>query len=307
MTSLLPVAGQDVGWTGLAATAWGAAALLYVAALAALFYVAALAALFVFQRRILFRPDPGPPLIQLAGVASLTEVRIPTPSGPGRLAWWLPPAADGPAAPVVLYCHGNAGHIGHRGERIRRFAALGWGVLMPEYRGYGGNPGTPSEPGLIADASAALADLRARGIAGPRIVLWGESLGSGVAAAIAAREGTAIGAVVLETPFTSITDIAKARYRFAPVDLLLKDRFDSLARIPAIQAPILIATAGRDTIVPPAMGRVLLSAAAAPAELWHADEAGHTDLVAHGLTEAAAEFLARHLPANEPMRQNVAP
>ena len=300
MTSLLPLAGQDVGWTVLAATAFGASALLYVAALAAL---------FVFQRRILFRPDPGPPLIQMAGVASLTEVRIPAGGGPGLLAWWLPPAADGPSAdaPVVLYCHGNAGHIGHRGERVRRFAALGWGVLMPEYRGYGGNPGTPSEPGLIADASAALADLRARGIAGPRIVLWGESLGSGVAAAIAAREGTAIGAVVLETPFTSIADIAKARYRFAPVDLLLKDRFDSLARIPAIQAPILIATAGRDTIVPPAMGRVLLSAAAAPAELWHADEAGHTDLVDHGLTEAAAEFLARHLPANEPMRQNVAP
>jgi fermentation-respiration switch protein FrsA (DUF1100 family) len=267
-------------------------------------YGAVLATLYAFQRRILFRPDPGQPLIHLVGVPSLTEIRIPAAAGPALLVWWQPPAAG---APVVLYCHGNAGHIGHRGDRIRRFAALGWGVLMPEYRGYGGNPGTPSEAGLIADAAAALANLRARGIPGSRIVLWGESLGSGVVVALAGQAGPAIGAVVLETPFTSIADIAKARYRFAPVDLLLKDRFDSLARIAAIRAPILVATAGRDTIVAPEMGRVLVSAAVAPTELWHADAAGHTELVEHGLTEAAAEFLARHLPANEPVGENIAP
>jgi fermentation-respiration switch protein FrsA (DUF1100 family) len=266
-------------------------------------YVALLAALYLMQRRILFRPDPGPPLVELAAVPGLREVRLATADGLSLLAWHLP----GPeGAPVVLYLHGNAGHVGHRGERLRRFAAQGWGALMVEYRGYGGNPGQVSEAGLLADAAAGLDWLRARGVEPRRIVLWGESLGSGVAVQLAAGGG-AVGALVLETPFTSIADIARARYPFAPVDLLLKDRFDSLARIGAVRAPMLVATAGQDTIVPPEMGRALLGGAQVPAELWHVEAAGHTNLVEFGLVEAVAEFIARHLPAAAPARDKVVP
>ena len=269
--------------------AWTAAVLAGLTAAAQLYSIV-LAVLFVAQRHILFRPDRTMPLAERVGQPGLEAIRVASTGGLDLLAWYLPAP---PGAPVVLYLHGNAGHIGHRGERVRHIAAQGWGALFVEYRGYGGNPGTPSEAGLRDDAAAGLAALRQRGIAPTRIVVWGESLGSGLATALAAREP--VGAVVLETPYTAIADIARQRYRFAPVDLLLKDRFESLAYVPAIRAPILVAVAGRDRVVPPAMGKALYAAATALAELWVAEEGGHTDLLQFGLIEAVADFLARHL------------
>lgn len=265
---------------------WAALSLAVPAAL----YLLALGVLFVAQRQILFRPDHAPPLAERIGQAGLATVRIATADGLDLLAWELA-AADG--VPVVLYLHGNAGHVGHRAERVRRIAALGWGALFVEYRGYGGNPGAPDEAGLHRDAAAGLAALRARGIAAGRIVVWGESLGSGLATALAAHHP--VGAVVLETPYTSIAAIARARYPFAPVDLLLKDRFDSLVHMKAIAAPVLVAIGGRDRVVPPAMGRALHEAAGGPAELWAADQGGHTDLMQFGLVDAIAAFVRRHV------------
>jgi fermentation-respiration switch protein FrsA (DUF1100 family) len=176
--------------------------------------------------------------------------------GLGLLAWLLPPPGEGP---VLLFLHGNGGHIGHRTERIRRFAAQGWGALLVEYRGYGGTPGTPSEAGLRLDAAAGLAALRGRGIPDGRIVLWGDSLGSGLATWLAARER--LGAVVLETPYTSIAAVAKRRYPFAPVEALLRDRFDSLVHMPAIRSPVLVLVGARDVVVPPDMGHAIHAAA----------------------------------------------
>ena len=268
-----------------------ATALLAAAALLGLAYLAAIAALFVFQRQILFRPAQDRPDLRRAELAGLEEVRLRTADGLSLLAWFLPPRG---AAPVVLYLHGNAGHVGHRTDRLRRFAAQGWGALLVEYRGYGGNPGTPTEAGLRQDAAAGLAALRARGIAEGRIVLWGESLGSGLASWLAAQEP--VGSVVLETPYTSIADVARRRYPFAPVDLLLRDRFDSLASMPAIRSPVLVLVAGRDRVVPPDMGHAI-HAAGRDAELWVAAEGGHSDLMQHGSIEAVAAFLHRRLPA----------
>lgn len=272
------------GWMGLAA-----------AAILAL-YVLGLAALFAAQRRILFRPDRTKPVAEQVEQAGLVEIRVVTTDGLDLLAWWLPALGEGMAGdgPVVLYLHGNAGHIGYRAERVRQVAAQGWGGLFLEYRGFGDNPGQISEAGLRIDAEAGLAALRQRGIAAARIVVWGESLGSGLASGLAARH--AVGAVVLETPYTSIAALAKQRYPFAPIDWLLKDRFDSLASIAAIRAPILIAVAGRDRVVPPEMGHALHAAATAPIELWVAPEAGHNDLLQFGLMAAIAAFLRRHLP-----------
>ena len=258
-------------------------------------YALGLAALFAAQRRILFRPDLAKPEAALVDQPGLLEIRLLTPDGLDLLAWWLPPlgGATSEDGPVVLYLHGNAGHIGHRAERVRQVAARGWGGLFIQYRGFGGNPGQISEAGLRIDAEAGLAALRQRGIRAERIVVWGESLGSGLATGLAAHH--AVGAVVLETPYTSIAAIAKQRYPFAPVDLLLKDRFDSLGAMAAIRAPILIAVAGRDQVVPPAMGQALHAAATAPAELWLAPQSSHTDLLQFGLMDAIAAFLARHL------------
>jgi fermentation-respiration switch protein FrsA (DUF1100 family) len=131
------------------------------------------------------------------------------------------------------------------------------------------------------------------GVPPRRIILWGESLGTSLAARLATRVDFA--ALILESPFTSVADLARRSYPFVPVDLLLKDRFESLSFIGNVSAPILILQGGRDGIVPPEMGQEMKMAARAPAELWVAPEAGHNDLASFGAIEAAADFVARQI------------
>jgi hypothetical protein len=168
---------------------------------------------------------------------------------------------------------------------------------MPAWRGYGGNPGQPSEAGLLRDAEAGLAALTAGGIPPGRIVVWGESLGTGVGVRLAAENPGRIAALILESPYTSLLDLARLHYPVLPAGLLLRDRYDSLSRIGDVGVPALIMIGGRDTLVPPEMGRRLAAAARAPAPVWEAPLAGHNELGEHGAVEAAAAFLARHLQA----------
>ncbi|HEY1431370.1 MAG TPA: alpha/beta hydrolase, partial [Stellaceae bacterium] len=194
---------------------------------------------------------------------------------------------------VVAYFHGNGGHIGYRAERLRWFAREGYGVLMAEYRGYGGNPGTPNETGLLTDAAAALDYIEAEGIAPNRIVLYGESLGSGIAVLAAAQRQVA--ALILEAPFTSVAEVAQYHYSFMPAAALIWDRFDSLAGIGDVKAPILILHGERDRVVPVRFGRALFDAAPEPKELWVAREAGHENLTWFGAFDAVHNFLRRRL------------
>ena len=253
-------------------------------------YLAFLVALTLGQRRVLYKPDRVAPDAAEAGVPGLQVLRAATDDGLALLAWYVPPARPGGC--VVLYFHGNNRSIGSRADRLRDLAAVGWGVLMQEYRGYGGNPGAPSEDGLMRDARAGLALLLARGIGGERILLWGESLGSGVAVRLASER--AVAAVLLESPYTSIAAIARARYRLVPVDLLLRDRFDSLACIGGVRAPVLVMQGALDDVVPPAMGRALMAAATAPKRLWVAPDAGHFDIWEAGALAAAVDFVRAH-------------
>jgi fermentation-respiration switch protein FrsA (DUF1100 family) len=167
------------------------------------------------------------------------------------------------------------------------------GILMPEYRGYGGNPGEPSEDGFVRDAEAALTFLKREGLAPDRIIVYGESIGSGVATRVASERP--VTAVVLESPFTSLTAMAARHYPWLPVGRLLQDRFDSASRIGRVRAPLLVLQGGRDTIVPPEMGRALFEAASEPKELWSAPEADHNDLYAFGAGAAVLAFLRRHV------------
>lgn len=264
-------------------------ALLVFLALALVFYVVFAALLYVTQRRLLYVPDRTKPDPDRTGITGIEVLRLQSGDGTPLIAWYVPPAdADGF---VVLYLHGNGGHIGYRGERLRGFRAAGWGALLPEYRGYGGNPGTPTEAGLVLDAEAALAALRRMGVAAERTVLWGELLGSNLAVRLAAKERFA--AVILELPFTSVAALAKKLYPFVPVDLLLKDRFDTASRIAAVRSPVLVLQAGRDRLVPPAMSRAVFDALTAPKELWTAEEADHNDLGMFGAVEAGVAFVAR--------------
>ena len=264
--------------------------LLWTGVTATLMYVVVVAGLYIFQRQLLFVPDTAVPDPVHAGLAGVGILRVPTDDGLSLVAWYVPPSSPGDF--TVLLLHGNAGNIGHRAGRLRAMRHLGWGVLLLEYRGYGGNAGSPSEDGLIRDARAGLAELHRRGIPPGRILLWGESLGTGLAVRLASENPVAC--VLLDAPYTNIAEAAQRQYPYVPVRLLLKDRFDSLSRIGAVGVPILVMQGSEDRLVPPTMGRRLMEAADVPTELWVAQGAGHEDLGPYGAVEAAAAFVARH-------------
>jgi fermentation-respiration switch protein FrsA (DUF1100 family) len=248
------------------------------------------AALHAFQDRLIYFPDPTPPpLPALMGLDGVQAVTLRTADDLAILAWHVPAAR--PEAPVILYLHGNGGSLAHRAMRVQRFRAQGFGALFVQWRGYGGNPGQPSEDGLTRDAEAGLDFLRQVGVPAARTVLWGESLGTGIAIRLAAERPDAVAAVILESPYTSLLDLAHRHYPILPARLLLRDRYDSLARIPRVAAPMLILQGGADTLVPPAMGRTLAAAARAPVEVWEVPGAGHNELGGAGAVERATRFL----------------
>ena len=163
--------------------------------------------------------------------------------------------------PVIVHFHGNNGEAGDSARVMQPVVALGYGVVAAEYRGYSGNAGTPDEAGLIQDGLAQIAWAKARWPGAP-LVLWGESLGTGVAVAVAGS--TQPLALVLDSPFTSIREIAQGLMPFAPVSLLLRSPFESLARLRVLMVPTLVLVGESDTVVPPAMGRQMIAALRCP-------------------------------------------
>jgi uncharacterized protein len=242
--------------------------------------------LYLCQRLLLYFPDRTRPELGELSALGVREVMLTTADGLSLRSWYFPPR-DG--RPVIAYFHGNGGHIGYRAERLRHFAHDGFGVLMLDYRGFGENPGTPTETGLYTDSAAALDFLAREGITANRLVLYGESLGSGVAVHLAAKRD--IAGLILEAPFTSVAEVAQYHYSFVPASALVRDRFDSLSQIGDVKAPILVLHGGRDGVVPVRFGRALFDAAPEPKEFWFAPEAGHEDLVWFGALEAVRAFL----------------
>jgi uncharacterized protein len=251
-------------------------------------YAVVVAGLFLLQRQLLYLPDRSRPELGALAQLGVRAVTLTTADGLRLLAWYLPPP---PGRPFILYLHGNGGNIGWRSGRLARFAQLGWGVLFLEYRGYGGNPGSPDETGLYQDGRAAADFLSHQGIAASRLVLWGESLGAAVAVQLAGERKVA--AVVLEAPFTSLPDIAQYHFPFAPAAWLVRDRYDTLAKIGRIGAPLLILHGGDDRIVPLRFGQKLLAAAREPKQGWFPPAGGHNDLGRYGAIDVAAKFLRR--------------
>ncbi len=257
-------------------------------------YVIFVGALYLFQRSVIYQPDRTRPEPGYYGVPEMTAVDLETEDGLDLLAWWRPPS-DG-TQPVLVFFHGNAGHIGHRGDKVRYYLGRGWGVLLVAWRGYGGNPGNPTEKGLYADGRAALGFLRDREISPSRQVAYGESLGAAVVVELA-RE-TRFGAVVLEAPFTSVADVAQAMYRFVPVRPLVRDRFDSIDKISQVSSPLLVIHGEADKIIPVGHGRRLHGAANDPKTAHFVPAGGHNDLQGFGIAKEVAAFVERHLSPN---------
>jgi len=242
--------------------------LIAVAACVAL-YAALVIGLFVGQRKILFRCDAAE--VDPATLGLKAEIlRLKTEDGETLLAWRVPPA---PGRPLILYFHGNAGGLDLRVERFRAIAKAGMGFLAIEYRGYASSTGSPSERGLKLDGEAAYAAAVASGVAPERIVALGESLGSNVTVALAARHK--LGALVLDSPYSSIVDVAASAYWFVPVRALLRDPFRNDLLIGTIHTPTLIVHGSKDVVVPIRFGEKLFGLANPPKDFWRVEGAAH--------------------------------
>jgi len=220
-----------------------------VAALAA---AALLMLLWLSQRRLMYFPFGDVPDPRMVGLASAGEVRLATQDGLTLGAWFVEPASPGTGWTVILF-NGNAGNRALRAPLARGLAANGIAVLMVDYRGYGGNPGSPTEEGLLRDARAARGWVGERAAGGARLAYFGESLGTGVAVALAAER--APDALILRSPYTTMADVAAFHYPFLPVRWLLRDRYASIDRIAAIPCPVLAIAAERDSVVPAVLSR----------------------------------------------------
>jgi len=249
-------------------------------------YGALVAVVYGMQRSLMYFPDRGAPDPGVAGVPEMQQVTLDTSDGLKLLSWYRP---AGEGRETIVYFHGNGGNIAGRGYKIKPYLNAGYGVMLVEYRGYGGNPSSPNEAGLYADGRAALDWLEAGGVPSEHTVLYGESLGTGVAVQLAGERQPA--ALVLEAPFTSASDVAAAAYWFLPARLLIKDRFDSIAKIGDIKAPVLLVHGERDRVVPVRFGRRLFGAANEPKQGVFLPDGHHNDLPEHGLMSEVLAFL----------------
>lgn len=251
-------------------------------------YGALLVLMYVFQRSLMYFPDTKRTPPALAGLPQAEEVALRSSDGERLIAWHVPPRAG---QKLVIYFQGNAGGLDLRAERFGRLTADGTGVLALCYRGYGGSTGSPSEAGLIRDALAAYDYAVARHPAA-RIVLWGESLGTGVAVALAAERE--VGGVILDAPFSSIADVGAAAYPFAPVRWLIKDPFHSDRRIARVHAPLLIRHGEGDAVVPIRFGQRLFALANEPKRFERFAGEGHVITDERGGMDSVRAFLAAH-------------
>jgi len=237
-------------------------------------WVAVVILAYLFQRRLMYFPDAAE--VPDPHRAGLEDTALVAADGTRLRAWYWP----GRNGAVLLFLHGNAGDRGDRLNWVAGFHALGWGVFLLDYRGYGGSEGSPSEAGLAQDADAAADFLRDRGVA--KVVYFGESIGCGVATALAARRPPA--ALVLQGGASSVAAVAARHYRFLPIGLIVKDRYDAAAAIGTVPCPVLSIHGSDDGIVPIELGRELHDAAkAARFKEWYEIEgAGHNDVAYAG-------------------------
>ena len=251
-------------------------------------YAAAALGMYVFQRKLQYHAENKGLTPQGVGISG-ASVEILTAADGEKIILWHAPAKAG--LPTILYLHGNAGEIGDRPLRFNYYHSRGFGVAYLSYRGFGGSSGSPSEAGLIADATAAYEWLIAKGVEPGRIALLGESLGSGVAVQLAAKRQ--VGAVALEAPYTSTVEVAAKIYWWLPVHALMKDQFKSIDFIAAVVAPLLIIHGEEDRLIPVGFGKRLFAAANQPKELEVVESLGHDVLFEETTWAREVEFFAR--------------
>jgi fermentation-respiration switch protein FrsA (DUF1100 family) len=253
-------------------------------------YVFVVVFVYAFQRQLQYFPGTRPVGIPKDhGLPEMRSVTVTTDDGLRLVAWFAPPKKkDGR---IVVVFHGNGGSIADRPVKARHFIDQGYGVYFCEYRGYGGNAGSPSEQGFYSDARTAFRWLEHEGYSPAQFVIYGESIGTGVAVQMAKEIQPKI--LILESPFTSAVDIGRFVYPQLPVSLLMKDRFDSIAKIGGIRSSLLIVHGDEDVTIPIVFAKRLFDAANHPKEFIAINGAGHTDLYDHHAGHIITDWLEK--------------
>jgi len=228
----------------------------------------------MFQRSLLYFPNHASvPLSEAHADRSFREFFVRTEDGIDLKAWYAP-ATSKPF--TFVFFHGNGDSLYTASHIADPYIAAGYGFLVAEYRGYSGLSGSPTEAGLYADARAYIHGLMAQGVKSENIILYGHSLGTGVAAQMA--EEFHVGGLMLLAPFLSVPKMAQAAYPFFPSEHLALDRFENARKMGNIHAPLLIVNGANDQVVPPSQGKQLYALGNAPREFYSLPGHGHNDL-----------------------------
>jgi fermentation-respiration switch protein FrsA (DUF1100 family) len=270
---------------------------MYLTALV-LLYAGLLLLVYVYQGRLLFVPGRHLAGTPAAEGLAFEEVTLETHDGEALHGWWVPAT---PERAVVLFPHGNAGNIADRVGFLTGFQRLGLSIFMFDYRGYGRSTGRPTEKGLYRDAETAWHYLTtARGTPASGLVLFGRSLGASVATWLALKHRPA--ALILESPFTSVPDLAARLYWYLPVRLLARLHFDNVRRIPGLQAPLLVLHSSEDELIPFAHGKQVFAAAPEPKVFLQITGTHGNNFRTTGPAywDGIDDFLTAHLPPEPP-------
>ena len=193
---------------------------------------------------------------------------------------------------TLVIFHGNAGHLSNRIYKLNELYKLDINILLISWRGFSGNKGSPTENNLYTDAEAAIKWLNGEGVINSQIILYGESLGSGVAVELGKENN--FNSIILESPFTSIENSAKIYYPYLPVRLLLKDRYDSISKIKMINTPILIMHGEKDDVVPFSMGKELFEKANSPKQSYFTPDDDHMMEFNSSLLQKIKDFIEKY-------------
>ena len=253
-------------------------------------YLLIILIMFIFQRSLLFLPSKEKLDTSYYSNTGLRKVELTTSDGLFLQSLFMKPSNNEQSTIVVF--HGNAGHIGHRVEKFRPFLEQGYGLLLVEYRGYGNNSGNPTESNFYKDGQAAFDFLSEQNISKQKTILYGESLGCGLAVKFSRED--IYKATILEAPYTSIADVAMRQYWYLPAKWLVLDRFDILSIIKDIKSPLLVIHGEKDKIISIEFGKKVFNSAPEPKEAFYISDAGHNNLYEFNLYKKIINFLRQY-------------
>ena len=240
------------------------------------------------ESRLMYHPSGARVDPERIGLEGVHEIELTTSDGHRIIAWYQRADVD---QPTILYFHGNGGSLADRTERFDSFGARGRGVFMMSYRGFSGSSGAPSERANVSDAKLAYDWLLTQGLSADEIIVYGESLGTGVAVQVAAVRK--VRGIVLDAPYTSIVDVAELAYPFLPSRTVMRDRYLTMQYVGQIECPALIIHGERDEVIPVEMGKAVSKGFSGPVEFVTFPEAGHTDHASFGSMDVVNSWIDR--------------